>query len=213
MSLLNTSIRELGEGEWQDMLVEEEDNQEHKLVESQEAAHCHEALIDALDVLNPRERRVLEARLLADVPMTLKGLSAEIGVSGQAATDRIRAPSRSCKPRSRLPMRSANWPGMCWRMNASTVSVGHVYFWRTGMAAFSNTPRRRSGRASPFLRRDGRHKSLLLHRALTFAGNGQLRCKCGKSEEAFRVAQTKLPAISCDPPGGCRCSQACNEYL
>ncbi len=65
------------------MLVEEEDNQEHKLVESQEASHRHEALIDALDVLNPRERRVLEARLLADVPMTLKGLSAEIGVSGQ----------------------------------------------------------------------------------------------------------------------------------
>jgi RNA polymerase sigma-32 factor len=80
---LNTSIRESGEGEWQDMLVEEEDNQEHKLVESQEASHRHEALIDALDVLNPRERRVLEARLLADVPMTLKGLSAEIGVSGQ----------------------------------------------------------------------------------------------------------------------------------
>ena len=80
---LNVPLHEAGGGEWQDLLVAEEDDQEHKLVEFEEASSRHDALIVALDVLNPRERRVIEARRLADVPMTLKGLAAEVGVSGQ----------------------------------------------------------------------------------------------------------------------------------
>ena len=39
------------------------------------------ALRDALSVLNPRERRIFEARRLADDPITLEDLSAEFGVS------------------------------------------------------------------------------------------------------------------------------------
>jgi RNA polymerase sigma-32 factor len=80
---LNTPLHESSGGEWQDLLVAEEDDQEHKLIEFDEASSRHHALIVALDVLNPRERRVLEARRLADDPMTLKGLAAEVGVSGQ----------------------------------------------------------------------------------------------------------------------------------
>ena len=80
---LNVPMQESGGGEWQDLLVAEEDDQEHRLVEFDEASSRHDALIVALDVLNPRERRVIEARRLADVPMTLKGLAAEVGVSGQ----------------------------------------------------------------------------------------------------------------------------------
>jgi RNA polymerase sigma-32 factor len=34
-----------------------------------------------LDNLNPRERRILEARLIADEPMTLEQLGAEFGVA------------------------------------------------------------------------------------------------------------------------------------
>jgi len=78
---LNAPLREQGEGEWQDWLVDDEDNQEHKLVESEEASNRHEALIDALGVLNARERRIFEARRLADDPMTLEDLSSEFGVS------------------------------------------------------------------------------------------------------------------------------------
>ena len=78
---LNAPLREQGEGEWQDWLVDEEDNQEHKLVEHEEASNRHEALVDALSVLNPRERRIFEARRLAEEPMTLEDLSAEFGVS------------------------------------------------------------------------------------------------------------------------------------
>jgi RNA polymerase sigma-32 factor len=78
---LNAPLREQGEGEWQDWLVDDEDNQEHKLVEHEEASNRHEALVDALGVLNPRERRIFEARRLAEEPMTLEDLSAEFGVS------------------------------------------------------------------------------------------------------------------------------------
>ena len=78
---LNAPLREQGEGEWQDWLVDDEDNQEHKLVEAEEASNRHDALIDALAVLNPRERRIFEARRLAEDPMTLEDLSAEFGVS------------------------------------------------------------------------------------------------------------------------------------
>jgi RNA polymerase sigma-32 factor len=78
---LNAPLREQGEGEWQDWLVDEDTDQEHKLVESEEASNRHAALVDALSVLNPRERRIFEARRLADEPMTLEDLSAEFGVS------------------------------------------------------------------------------------------------------------------------------------
>ena len=80
---LNVPLNESGSGEWQDLLVAEDDDQEHRLIEFDEASNRRNALTVALDVLNPRERRVLEARRLADVPMTLKGLAAEVGVSGQ----------------------------------------------------------------------------------------------------------------------------------
>jgi RNA polymerase sigma-32 factor len=78
---LNAPLREAGEGEWQDWLVDDEDNQERKLVDSEEASNRHAALMDALHVLNPRERRIFEARRLAEDPMTLEDLSAEFGVS------------------------------------------------------------------------------------------------------------------------------------
>ena len=39
------------------------------------------ALRGALSVLNPRERRIFEARRLADEPITLEELSTEFGVS------------------------------------------------------------------------------------------------------------------------------------
>ena len=39
------------------------------------------ALRSALTVLNPRERRIFEARRLADEPITLEELSTEFGVS------------------------------------------------------------------------------------------------------------------------------------
>ncbi|WP_424627968.1 RNA polymerase sigma factor RpoH [Bradyrhizobium sp. SYSU BS000235] len=79
---LNAPIRDDGEpGEWQDWLVDTSPNQEAIMAESEEFDHRRNALTGAMGVLNARERRIFEARRLADDPMTLEDLAAEFGVS------------------------------------------------------------------------------------------------------------------------------------
>jgi RNA polymerase sigma-32 factor len=79
---LNAPIREDGNsGEWQDWLVDDVSDQETRLAESEESDNRRKALGDALSVLNDRERRIFEARRLADDPITLEDLAAEFGVS------------------------------------------------------------------------------------------------------------------------------------
>jgi RNA polymerase sigma-32 factor len=79
---LNSPIREEGDsGEWQDWLVDDSISQETRLAESEEADIRHKALGEALTVLNERERRIFEARRLADEPITLEELADEFGVS------------------------------------------------------------------------------------------------------------------------------------
>ncbi len=79
---LNAPIRDDGEaGEWQDWLVDQAPNQEAIMAEHEEFDHRRRALTGAMGVLNPRERRIFEARRLADEPMTLEDLAAEFNVS------------------------------------------------------------------------------------------------------------------------------------
>ncbi len=79
---LNSPIREEGDsGEWQDWLVDDSVSQETRLAESEEADNRRKALGEALTVLNERERRIFEARRLADEPITLEELADEFGVS------------------------------------------------------------------------------------------------------------------------------------
>jgi RNA polymerase sigma-32 factor len=79
---LNAPIREDGDsGEWQDWLVDDSSDQEERLAESEESDNRRKALGEALSVLNERERRIFEARRLADDPITLEDLAAEFGVS------------------------------------------------------------------------------------------------------------------------------------
>src|SRR6266540_928798 len=79
---LNAPIRDDGDsGEWQDWLVDEVSDQETRLVEDEESDNRKKALGEALSVLNDRERRIFEARRLADDPITLEDLAAEFGVS------------------------------------------------------------------------------------------------------------------------------------
>jgi len=79
---LNAPIREDGDsGEWQDWLVDDMSDQETRLAEREEAGNRRQALEQALGVLNERERRIFEARRLADDPLTLEELAAEFGVS------------------------------------------------------------------------------------------------------------------------------------
>jgi RNA polymerase sigma-32 factor len=79
---LNAPIRDDGDsGEWQDWLVDEASDQESRLAESEQLEHRKKALGEALCVLGQRERRIFEARQLADDPMTLEDLAVEFGVS------------------------------------------------------------------------------------------------------------------------------------
>jgi RNA polymerase sigma-32 factor len=79
---LNAPIREEGDsGEWQDWLVDDTTDQETRLAESEQADNRRKALGEALTVLNDRERRIFEARRLADDPVTLEDLASEFAVS------------------------------------------------------------------------------------------------------------------------------------
>jgi RNA polymerase sigma-32 factor len=79
---LNAPIRDDGEsGEWQDWLADDSDSQESVMAEHEELDNRRKALSSALEVLNDRERRIFEARRLADEPVTLEDLAAEFGVS------------------------------------------------------------------------------------------------------------------------------------
>jgi RNA polymerase sigma-32 factor len=79
---LNAPIRDDGDsGEWQDWLVDEVSDQETRLVEDEESDNRRKALGEALSVLGQRERRIFEARQLADDPMTLEDLAVEFGIS------------------------------------------------------------------------------------------------------------------------------------
>ncbi len=89
---LNSPLREQSEGEWQDWLVDDAASQEHTLAEREETGNRIVALRNALGVLNPRERRIFEARRLADEPMTLEALSDEFDIS----RERVRQNRGSC---------------------------------------------------------------------------------------------------------------------
>ena len=70
-----------GGGEWQDWLVDDTPDQEERLVESEELDNRRAYLAKALSTLNDREKRIFEARRLAEEPATLEDLSEEFGVS------------------------------------------------------------------------------------------------------------------------------------
>ncbi|MEK1854820.1 MAG: RNA polymerase sigma factor RpoH [Phyllobacterium sp.] len=81
---LNAPIRssdgEAG-GDWQDWLVDDHDSAEEMLIEQDELENRREMLSGAMSSLNDRERRIFQARRLADDPVTLEDLSAEFGIS------------------------------------------------------------------------------------------------------------------------------------
>lgn len=80
---LNAPIKasEGDSGQWQDWLVDENDNQEQILIEQDELDNRRALLANALKVLNDRERRIFEARRLTEDPITLEDLSTEFDIS------------------------------------------------------------------------------------------------------------------------------------
>jgi RNA polymerase sigma-32 factor len=79
---INAPLHEDGQtGEWQDHLVDQSPSPEAIVVEQDEKDYRHKALIAAIDVLDDRERRIFEARHLADEPLTLEDLAEKFNVS------------------------------------------------------------------------------------------------------------------------------------
>lgn len=78
---LNAPLREEGEGEWQDWLVEEGEDQE-TIVGNREEGHGRRVLLnEAMDGLSERERDILIERRLKEQPSTLQNLSQHYGIS------------------------------------------------------------------------------------------------------------------------------------
>ena len=78
---LNVSMREDGDGQWQDWLVDDEPLQDERVAEAQEADVRHAMLNEAMDGLNDREKHILTERRLIDEPKTLEELSQFYNVS------------------------------------------------------------------------------------------------------------------------------------
>lgn len=80
---LNAPIKasEGDSGQWQDWLVDDRDSQEETLIEQDELETRRAMLARAMGVLNDRERRIFEARRLAEDPVTLEELSTEFDIS------------------------------------------------------------------------------------------------------------------------------------
>jgi RNA polymerase sigma-32 factor len=110
---LNASIRDdRDSGEWQDWLVDQGPSQEQMMVENEERDSRRKALGEALTVLNDRERRIFEARRLAEDPATLRELADEFGVSRErvrqievCAFEKVRAGVRNALGPTEAPHR------------------------------------------------------------------------------------------------------------
>jgi RNA polymerase sigma-32 factor len=79
---LNAPLREDGDSsDWQDFLVDGTATADTLVADGEEKDNRSLALTRALGTLNPRERRIIEARKLVDDPITLEQLSTEFNVS------------------------------------------------------------------------------------------------------------------------------------
>jgi RNA polymerase sigma-32 factor len=80
-SSLNQPVGEEADLQRQDLLVDDRPNQETVLGDSQERTVGMKLLREALDVLTPRERTVIEQRRLIDEPRTLEDIGVDFGIS------------------------------------------------------------------------------------------------------------------------------------
>jgi RNA polymerase sigma-32 factor len=78
---LNVPLHEDGQGELQDLLVDDSSSQESILVAEEEQQNRLLTLRDALTTLAPRERRIFEARRLVEDPIKLEELAIEFRVT------------------------------------------------------------------------------------------------------------------------------------
>jgi RNA polymerase sigma-32 factor len=78
---LNQPVGEDSEAQRQDLLMDERPDQESVLGDREERSIGMKLLRDAMKVLSPRERTVIEQRRLIDEPRTLEDIGADFGIS------------------------------------------------------------------------------------------------------------------------------------
>ena len=80
---LNTPVSTDGmeSGEWQDWLEDDRPDQEASFAETEELRQRQNLMGEAMQGLNPREVRIIEARRLSEPPLTLEELATEFSVS------------------------------------------------------------------------------------------------------------------------------------
>jgi len=112
-SSLNAPLRADSEGEWQDWLVDDSDNQETILADQEEMNERRKMLLEAMKILNDRERKILAARRLQEDPQTLEELSQEFGIS----RERVRQIEVRAFEKLQKAMKSAAMNGRIEREN------------------------------------------------------------------------------------------------
>ena len=78
---VSTSHEGEGEGEWQDLIVDEAQDHEAAVLHRDELDKRQKVLEQSLGILNPRELDVLRKRRLMEPPETLETLSQQLGIS------------------------------------------------------------------------------------------------------------------------------------
>ena len=78
---LNAPLRDEGECEWQDWLVDTGDSQETLVGEAEELSGRRQLLKHAMKDLSQRERHIITERWIKDIPSTLQNLSDQYGIS------------------------------------------------------------------------------------------------------------------------------------
>ncbi len=78
---LNAVVSTDGQEEWQEWLVDEDADHEVKIAEMEEVTKRKKLLSKAIDVLNEREKYIIQGRKLSEDPKTLEELSKEYNIS------------------------------------------------------------------------------------------------------------------------------------
>jgi len=78
---LNAPLREDGDSEWIDWLVDTETDAETRLADKEEMDNRRQMLVKSMSALNDRERHILTERRLKDEPTTLEDLSKVYDIS------------------------------------------------------------------------------------------------------------------------------------
>ncbi len=94
---LDDTLGEYSRDTFADTLRDESMNQEHMITEIQDQINLQDWATQALDTLNPRERYIIQKRIMSEEPETLKDLGEHFGVTRERARQIERAALQKLK--------------------------------------------------------------------------------------------------------------------